>query len=142
MRHLLALSVFLLLFAAPVAAQTHPCDAAQPTSGTAVAGSSVTIAACSDSKDGNGNPTTITGWALYDNGARTTVNLTPSGPVSPVSGLTNYQAAMTAPATASVHTYQLASINMLGEGPKGNPFVLTVTLPLTVPDVPVKTRIQ
>ena len=142
MKRLLLLLAIVALFAAPAAAQTHPCDQAYPTSGTAVTGSTVTLSACSDGKDANGNQTPITGWALYDNGARSTVNLTASGPASTVSGLVNYSTTMTAPGTASVHTYQLATLNAAGEGAKGNPFVLTVTLPLTVPDAPVKTRIQ
>lgn len=142
MKTLMGTLAILVLLAVPAAAQTHPCDQAYPSSGTAVAGSTVTLAACADSKDTNGNPTTITGWALYDNAARTTVTLTASGPASPISGLTNYQTSMTAPAAAGVHTYQLAEINSISEGPKGNPFVLTVTLPLTVPSAPVKTRVQ
>lgn len=131
----------LLALAAPAAAQTHYCDAAQPTAGTAVAGAPITVEACADGKDANNNPTTLTGWALYDNGTRTQPSFV-KGTTSPVSGKSLYTLSTTAPATASVHTYQVAEINGSGEGPKGPPFVLTVNLPATVPTAPTNLTVQ
>lgn len=139
---LLAISLVVLALACPLAAQTHPCELPDVTAGTAVAGAPLTLSACHNGKDANGNPDTLTGWALYDNGARTTLTLMASGAPSPVSGQTLYTTTITAPAAASVHTYQLAAIDARGEGGKSSPFVLTVSLPLTVPSAPSKLRLQ
>lgn len=135
------LGLLVLSAAAPAAAQTHPCDAPAVTSGTKVAGAPMTLSICSDGKDANGNVTPIMGWALYDNGARSTPTLV-TGTTSPVSGQTVYTMASTAPLTASVHTYQFATVNAAGEGAKSLPFVLTVNLPLTVPDAPNHLTVQ
>ncbi len=64
------------------------------------------------------------------------------GTTSAVSGLTIYTSAMTAPSTASVHTYQIAALDAAGESAKSSPFVLTVSLPLTVPAAPGQVQVQ
>lgn len=132
------LSVRLAIFAlvaiclpARVFAQANPCDTAAPTSGTAVTGQALTLTVCQSLKDANGNPATPTGFAVYDNGTRTTPTFTAGAP-STVSGLTPYSTSITAAATASVHTYQVAAVNAQGESAKSTPFVLTVNLPATV----------
>lgn len=142
MRRLLA-TVFFLLCSSPLYAQTHYCDAVQPTSGTAITGQPATLQVCSSLKDANGNPTTITGWAVYDNGTRTTPTLT-AGSVSPVSGKQVFSLTVTAPAVG-VHTYQAAAINAGptgGEGVKSTPFVLTINPPPTVPAQPTNLTVQ
>lgn len=131
-------SLFFLAFAAPLQAQTHYCDTVTPTSGTAETNAPLTMAVCQSGLDANGNPTTITGWALYTQvGAGPVVRTTPAlvaGTKSLVSGKTVYTLATTAPAAAGVVTYQWAALNAKGEAVKSvPPFVLTVTLPLTVP---------
>lgn len=136
-----ALGLVLTCLAVPVTAQTHPCDLPAVGSGNAIAGAPLTLSVCHDGKDANGNPAAIA-WALYDNGARTTPTLTAAGAASTVSGLTQYTASLIAPAVASVHTYQMAAIGALGEGGKSGPFVLTVSLPLTVPSAPSKLTLR
>lgn len=123
--------------AVPAAAQTHPCDLPQPTSGTAVAGAPITIQGCAGPMDVNGNPVNPTGFALYDNGVRTTPAFV-FGTQAPVSGFFVVTVAATAPTTGGVHTYQLAEFNAVGEGAKSPPFVLTVSLPPGVPVAPTK----
>lgn len=125
----------LLLLATPAFAQTHYCDATQPTSGTGVAGQTLTISECSDNKDTNGNATVITGGFLYDNGVKTAITLTP-GSVSTVSGKQLYTATYTVPATAGLRTLQTSFQNASGESAKGNSFALTVSLPPSVATAP------
>lgn len=131
------LVLFVLALAVPAQAQTHPCDLPQPTAGTALAGASITFQACASPTDVNGNPANPTGWALYDNGVRTTPAFV-FGTQSPVSGLFLVTLAATAPATAGVHTYQVAEINAVAEGAKSGPFALTVSLPPGAPAAPTK----
>ncbi len=124
-----------LLIASPVFAQTHYCDTTQASSTTAVTGTPLTYQICVTNKDANGNPITVTGLALYDNGTRTTPTFV-KGTTSTTSGKTEWDLTFTAPSAASVHTYQSGALSAQGESLKSPPFVLTVNLPLTVPDAP------
>lgn len=132
---LLVVAVGLLLLPVAAQAQTHYCDQAPVTTGTATAGQVMTIRVCHSEKDTNGNPTMLTGWAVYvDALPRAVVVLTPTGTVSPVSGKREYTGTTVAPASAGPHSYQVAPINAVGEDGKTTPpFVLTVSLPQTVP---------
>ncbi len=142
MRRRLILALALFAVPALAQAQTHPCDLATATSGTAIAGATVTLSACHSGLDANGNNETITGWALYDNAVRTTPVLTAGTAVS-TTGLKLYSVTMTAPATAGVHSYQIAALDASGEGAKSTPpFVLTVSLPPTVPAAPSKLTVK
>ncbi len=133
--------VVFVLMASLAQAQTHPCDMPGPTSGTATPGQMMTLSACHSGKDANGNTIVITGWALYDNATRTTPTLI-KGTTSATSGLSIYTLALTAPATIGLHTYQLAAIDAAGESAKSSPFVLTVSVPLTVPVAPGQLVVQ
>jgi hypothetical protein len=123
MRRLLIALALLIAVPRLVSAQTHYCDAAQPTSGTAVVGQSVTLSVCSSNKDSTGNQITITGWALYDNTVRTGPLVFTQGTTSTVSGLQLYTYTFTVSAGGQ-HTYQVAAIDSFGEGTKSDPFVL------------------
>jgi hypothetical protein len=129
-----------VLFSPVVAfAQTHPCDLTTPTSGTATAGQTATLALCHPGVDTNGNP--VTGFAIYLDGARSTPTLT-RGATANSAGLWEYTAPMVVPATAGLKTYESAALSGTLESPKSVPFVLTVTLPRTVPLAPTKTLIR
>jgi len=123
-------------------AQTHPCDGTPPTSGTAVAGTLATWIWCSTELDTNGNVMVPSSWATYDNGARSVPSGVTAGPTKNAAGLRDYRFSINAPATAGVHTLEVAGIGPNGEGAKSSPFALTVTLPLTVPAAPVKSHVQ
>ncbi len=128
-----------LLVSSNVYAQ-HYCDTNPPTSGNGVAGTPWSWNVCYNNKDANGNPAVPVGWALYDNGTRTTPVFAP-GTTSPVSGLQLYTFTTTVPTAAGAHSVQVAAVTggvSGGEGAKSAPFVLTVALPATVGSQPVK----
>lgn len=141
MRKVLGMLVFGAMLGGTAFAQTHYCDQVQPTTGSAIAGSSVTLSVCSDNKDTNGNTTTITGGALYLNGARSTVSLVP-GSVSPTSGKQLFTASLVAPSTKGNFTYEVALINAQSEGAKSTPFVLAVSLPASQPTAPTNLTVK
>jgi hypothetical protein len=140
MRRVLLVLALLAVPSVAAAQTTHYCDTNPQTSATSVAGGPWTWQVCFNNKDANGNPAVPVGWALYDNGARSTPTFAP-GTVSPVSGLQLYSFATSVPTTAGAHSVQVAAITGGtggGEGAKSAPFVLTVALPATVAAQPVK----
>ena len=132
MRRLLC-ALFFLALSTPLYAQTHYCDVPQPTSLTAASGAPITLGFCHDGKDVNGNPGQPSGFALYDNGLRTTPVFL-KGTTSSTSGKTVYTYATTVPTATGLHTLQTAWLSGTVEGAKSNPFALTVVAPaLTAP---------
>lgn len=109
-----------------VGAQTHYCDTAVVTSGTGTAGQTMELKFCHPLLDSNNQPTTLTGFAFYDNGVRRVINLT-QGTKSAISGLWEFTGSYVVPNQAGLHTLELAAINAIGEGPKAGPFALTVS---------------
>lgn len=140
MTRLIALFAVIVLLAMPRAAsaQTHYCDTTPPTSGTVVAGATLTVQVCAPKNDSAGNPTVVGAWALYDNGTRTTPTFTP-GTTSPISGMTVYTLNVPPISVPGAHTLQAAIVNG-GEGGKGTPFALTVTPAL--PGVPTNLTVK
>lgn len=137
MRRFLFTLAACVLSASSLFAQTAPCDLPAVTAGTVIAGQPMTVLACHTEKDANGTPITITGWALYDGTVRMTPAMVPDTVVSPTNGR-QFSVVMTAPSTASVHTYTLAVLTAVGEGPKSAPFVLTVNLAPALAVAPTK----
>lgn len=122
-----------------VGAQSHPCDLVQPTSGTGVAGQVLSLHACHPGVDTNGNP--ITGWAIYDNGVRQVLALT-KGTTQALNGQFDYSGPYTVPATAGLHQIEYVVLWGALESPRGGPFALTVSLPLSGLPAPTRGRVQ
>lgn len=125
-RHVLGILLCIFFSSARLSsAQTpHPCDAPPSSSGTLREGSA-TLTYCVDSRDSS-----IASQALYvDTSNRFSITGTPSGSPSPVS----LKQLMTTgiQIVRGSHRYEIASVNTAGEeGPKSDPFVLTVNPPL------------
>lgn len=134
----IAIAAFLLI-AASASAQTHPCDQVAPTSGTNVAGTPAVLSTCHPGSDPNGNA--VTGFAVYDNGARVEVPMV-RGSVANAAGDFEFAAPFTVPATKGVHTMEIAALSGTIESPRSTPFVLTVSLPRVAPVAPTKTRVK
>ncbi len=140
----LAVLLVLMVSVIPARAQTPPCDAVSPTSGTVIAGQPMTLTVCY--LDSLPAPTS---WALYDVvGTAAAVRIPiASMTADAVTSATNgrqYTTTMTAPSTVgSVHSYTIAAVNATGEGPASLPFVSTVNpVPLPLPGVPTKLRVR
>lgn len=138
MRRLLATLLFLLC-SSPLYAQTHYCDQAQPTTGTAIVGASVTVRHCNDGKDSTGTvPVTPTAFRVYVDGTGAAITMT-KGTTSATSGKSDYTGTITAPA-AGVHTIQTTAVAGTAEGAKSNTFTLTTTA--AVPSAPTNLTAQ
>lgn len=123
-----------------VAAQTaHPCDGVPPTTGTVQQGAR-TLSWCFNGIDANGQPTTVTSWAVYIGGVRTVLASVTVGTTANAAGLKLYSA----PITLSSGTYvvQIAGVNATGEAVKSASFSATVTIPPAVPSAAVIRGIQ
>ncbi len=136
----LIFAILFLLASASTAFAQHPCDIVQPTSGTALAGATATLQACHPGTDANGN--LLTGWNVYvNNGAPTALIMTKSATAG-TSGLFNFTATITVPATVGVYTYETTALSGATESGRSNPFALTVSLPRVAPIAPTKSRVQ
>ncbi len=95
-----------LVCAASVQAQTHPCDISQAPSFTVKSGI-VTLTACHDSKDADGDPVTITGWTAVVDASRIAVTMT-KGAVSNAAGF--YQYTGTFPVKRGMHILTVETV--------------------------------
>lgn len=105
----------------------HPCDGADPVSGTVAAGSR-TLSWCYPDNTTGGSP--ITGWAVYVGTTRTTPTVT-TGTTVNAAGRRLYTSVITV--TAGSLALQVAAFNAIGEGAKSATFALTVQAPATAP---------
>ena len=129
----------ILVFASPAICQTHYCDTTQPTTGTAVAGATVTIQHCNDGKDSTGAvPITPTGFRIYSDGNGAVIAMT-KGTTSTVSGKTVYSGTFSAP-SAGAHALQTTALVGNVEGPKSGTFTLTTVA--AVPSAPTNLTAQ
>lgn len=123
-----------------VAAQAaHPCDGVAPTSGSVVSGSR-TVSWCWNGLDTNGQPTTVTSWAIYVDGVRAVLGTVTVGATANSAGLKLYSAPVTL--SAGSHTVQIAGVNATGEAVKSASFSAQVTVPPAPPSVAVIRGIQ
>jgi hypothetical protein len=104
----------------------HPCDGADPTSGSVVAGTR-TLSWCYPDNATGGSP--ITGWAIYLGATRTTPAATTGTANS--AGRRLYTALITV-ATGAV-SLQVAPVNAIGEGARSPAYALSVQAPATAP---------
>lgn len=133
MKRFLLIAVFLLLPCA-AQAQTHYCDTPQPTTATAVVGSTLTISHCNDGRDATGTaPVSPTSFKLYDNGTGAVITMM-SGTTSTVSGKTVYTGNYIVPATVGAHAIQTTALVGVAESAKSNTF--TVTAVAAIPSAP------
>jgi hypothetical protein len=126
-------------FAVVAAQTTHPCDGTAPTTGTVQAGAR-TISWCYSGLDANGQPTTVTGWAAYVDGVRSTLGTVTVGATANGAGLKLYQAPITL--AAGSHVVQIAGVNATGEAVKSVSFSSTVTVPPAAPAAAIIRGIQ
>lgn len=129
------LVLLLLLVAAPVAAQTHPCDLPiQVGTQSVVAGASFTLAWCHNGKDANGTNVSITGWKLVRNTDAPIDIVAIATPTKNSAGLTGYSVSRTE-ATAGTIIYSVYGLNGAVNGtPAAISFTVTVAVgPLTAP---------
>lgn len=137
------LTAILLLASTAAQAQASYCDQPQPGTGSAVAGSTLTLKACLGPNDANGVPiVSVSGWTVYDNTVSTALSLT-KGATSMVSGLTLWSGTWIAPPMPGIHTLEVTdtSTNSSGvakESPKSAPFVLTLSAAPAGSAAPVK----
>lgn len=129
------LVLFALLVAAPVAAQTHPCDLPpQTTQQSVVAGDPFTVSFCHDGKDANGNTVSITGWKLT-RGTDAPISITPTATATKNSaGKTGYSITRSE-ATVGTVIYAINAVSGITDGTKASiTFTVTPVLgPLVAP---------
>jgi len=119
-----------LLVATSVSAQTpHPCDVT-PAPNPVVVGRTFTVGFCHNGKDLNGDPTTVTAFKIYLDGAvvLTWSNPTPSSPTPNSKGYVLYLAPQI-PIGRGAHTFAVTGVNVDGEGPSINPIGITTKVP-------------
>ena len=143
MRYVLAFVASLLValtMVGPTEAQTtHPCDILPPTSATVTEGP-VTFGWCHDRRDANGTATTVTGWAFYSNGVRTSLANVTTNNVPNAAGFVFYLASVNMP--RGNYTIRMAAVNSVGEAALSDPFALTSVAPAAVPSRIQRVRIS
>lgn len=117
----------------------HPCDGTPPTLASAVEGAR-TLTWCSDGQDANLQPTTITGWALYTDGVRSTLSGVTIGATANATGEKLCSAVITI--TRGMHVYTVAGVNATGEGSKSDPLTATITAAAAPPKKPKLRGVQ
>ena len=135
------LSVLFLLLAVTVSAQTHPCDQATPTSGTATAGTPLYVYFCQQLA------AKIDAVTVYKNSVAT--NLTTLELLTPTAnagGHVQYRVLVGAQ-TAGSYSIELSNWNknssgVAQEGAKSAPFPLSVAGPVLPPPAPLRVVVK